>query len=117
MFGVKFKKLINLTSNKGWCTHRINQNILLPAQFQNKAGYKSRDLILLGKDYECLVSNKQENQSGSDTKTKILISKETYLKTKLNPSNIKFYNKMKQLKSGFNPKPSKVMESFVSGSE
>jgi hypothetical protein len=98
----------------------------LPAQFQNKAGYKSRDLVLLGKDYECLVSNKQENQSGfgdligydnSDTTTKILILKETYLKTKLNPSNIKFYNKMKQLKSGFNPKPSKVMESFISGSE
>jgi hypothetical protein len=62
----------------------------------------------LEKYYESCVSKKQYNESGfgdpigdddSDTTINILISKETDLNKKLDPSKIKFYNKMTLLKS------------------
>jgi hypothetical protein len=87
---------------------------------------KSIDLIWLGKDYRSWVSKSQDNQSGfgdpisdddSDTTTKILISKETDLQTKLDPSNMKICNETKQLKTLFNAEASKVMEVLLSGRE
>jgi hypothetical protein len=72
---------------------------------------KSRGLIWLDKYYESCVPKKQDNQIGfgdpidnydSDTTTNILISKETDLKTKLDPSKIKFYNEINRLNSWFN---------------
>jgi hypothetical protein len=63
---------------------------------------------------------KQDNESGfgypigdddADTTTNILIFKETDLKTKLVPSNMKSYN------IWLNPEASKVMEGLLSGSE
>jgi hypothetical protein len=74
-----------------------------------------RDLIWLEKDYESWVSNKKDNESAfgdpigdddADTTTNILISKETNLKTKFDPSNMKFNNEIKQLKTCFNPEAS-----------
>jgi hypothetical protein len=55
----------------------------------------------LDKDYVSCVSKKKDNLSGfdepigdddSNTTTNILISKETDLKTKLDPSKMKVYN-------------------------
>jgi hypothetical protein len=45
------------------------------------------------------------------------MSKETDLKTKLDPSNMKMYNKMKLLKILFSPEASKMMENLLSGRE
>jgi hypothetical protein len=86
---------------------------------------ESRDLIWLEKYYESWVSKKPDNESGfSDpiagnddynTRTNILISKEGDLSTKLDPSYMKVYNKMKRWKICFNPEASKVMEGLISG--
>jgi hypothetical protein len=53
----------------------------------------------------------------SDTTTNIIMSKKVDPKTKLDPSKIRFYIKMKRLKSWFNPEASKVMEGLLPGGE
>jgi hypothetical protein len=80
----------------------------------------------LDKYYQSWASKKQDNESGfceaigdddSYTTTNILISKETDLKIKLDPSKIKVYNKTKRLKCWFNTEAPNMMESLISGRE
>jgi hypothetical protein len=131
MFGVEFKKLSNLKifgkmavvitkKIQGKLSDRVtvcmfvgypqnhSDDVYRLFNVKTSQVVKSRDLILLNKDYESWVSKKQDNESGfgdpiddddPDTITNILISKETDLNTNLDPSKNKIYNKMKQLKS------------------
>jgi hypothetical protein len=75
---------------------------------RKKQVLKSKDLIWMDTDNEIWISNNQcnENEFGdpvgdddSNTTTNIHIFKETDLKAKLDPYNIKVYKEMKRLKS------------------